>query len=191
MSCLQDYHEFLWIIKEQLPIEQDEGYPVLFWNRIHWLLNFDLQCVTAISIQKNWHSATFTIIIILLSGKVIIINQHATITVTHVLWFAKTKSRYHFTGLFAAKHLLELWKRSFTCNQNVKKWALLWMNFFDLTVQGSQCFYFALKLKNMSKEILFGQLLASRDILKTTGKLIFENTTWKLLHLAATTGGYS
>ena len=58
-------------------------------------------------------------------------------------------------------------------------------------VQGSQCFYFALKLKNMSKEILFGQLLASRDILKTTGKLIFENTTWKLLHLAATTGGYS
>lgn len=53
LSRLRGYHEFLWIIKEQLPIEQDEGYPGLFWNHIHWLLNFDLQCVTAISMQKN------------------------------------------------------------------------------------------------------------------------------------------
>ena len=100
---------------------------------------------------KKWHSTTFEIIIILLSGKVIIIDQHVTITVTHVLWFSRSFSLSLYrttcckTSAITIKENFHMQPKYY--KEHFFEWILL-----NLSVPGSQCFYLMLKLKNTSKE---------------------------------------
>lgn len=97
---------------------------------------------------KKLHSTTFTIIIILSSGKVIIIDQHDKNGYTRVI--LSTLYRTTCCSTFTASAITT--QENLHMQPKCKEQHFFEWFFFNLTVPGSQCFYLMLNSKNTSQE---------------------------------------